>query len=122
MEKIIEELHTVVRLKETTEPGDIVVILAEDPQSLMYARVAGFERDMNKRDEWWHMAMHILNVPPQKVVWTLRTSQFTGQEIFTMGGKKHYIKALDFSEPDEDRPVKDVDRKKDNKPGLRRIK
>ena len=122
MEKIIEELHTVVRLKETTEPGDIVVIVAEDPQSLMYARVAGFERDTSKRDEWWHMAMHILNVPPQKIVWTLRTAQFTGQEIFTMGGKKHYIKALNFSETDEEIPVKDKAKKKDGKPGLRRIK
>jgi hypothetical protein len=122
MEKIIEELHTVVRLKETTEPGDIVVILAEDPQSLVYARVAGFERDMNKLDEWWHIAMHILNVPPQKVVWTLRTPQFTGQEIFTMGGKKHYVKALDFSEPDEEALLEDVVMKKDKKPGLRVVK
>jgi hypothetical protein len=122
MEKIIEELHTVVRLKETTEPGDIVVVLAEDPQSLVYARVVGFERDMNKREEWWHITMYILNVPPQKVVWTLRTPQFTGQEIFTMGGKKHYVKALDFSEPDEEAPVKNVARKKDKKPGLRVVK
>ena len=122
MERIIEELHALVRLKETTEPGDIVVILAEDPQSLMYARVNSFERDTSKRDEWWHMKMHILNVPPQKIVWTLRTPQFTGQEIFTMGGEKHYIKAVDFSDPEHGEKEKDSEPMKGNKPALRRVK
>ncbi|MCJ7600694.1 MAG: hypothetical protein MUO63_04220, partial [Desulfobulbaceae bacterium] len=56
--------------------------------------------DSTRRDEWWHVSMQLLSVPPQKVVWTLRTEQFTGKEIFTMGGEKKYIKAVDFSEPD----------------------
>lgn len=122
MEKIIEELHAVVRLKGTTEPGDIVVILTENPQSLIYARVSGFERDTGKRDEWWLVTMHLLNVPPQKVVWTLRTPQFTGEEIFTMGGEKHYIKALDFGEPEAGPWKKDVEEKKGMKPSLRVVK
>ncbi|MBC8318409.1 MAG: hypothetical protein H8E41_10930 [Desulfobulbaceae bacterium] len=122
MEKIIEELHNVVRLKGTTEPGDIVVILSENPQSLIYARVACFERDTNKLDEWWHVTMYLLNVPPQKVVWALRTPQFTGEEIFTMGGKKHYIKALDFGDPVEDPQAKGAEKKKGAKPALRVVK
>lgn len=102
MEKIVEELHRIFRLKETTEEGDIVVIVTENPQTLTYAMVSGFERDSSKRDEWWHVSMYLFAVPPQKVVWTLRTPQFTGQEIFTMGGEKRYIKAVDFSEPGHD--------------------
>ena len=76
------------------------VILTENPQTLTYALVSGFERDTAKVDEWWHVTMQLLSVPPQKVTWTLRTSQFTGADIFTMGGEKRFIKAVDFSEPD----------------------
>jgi hypothetical protein len=122
MDKIIEELHSLVRLKETTVPGDIVVIITEKPKSLIYARVFGFERDTNKRDEWWHVTMHLLSIPPQKIVWTLRTPQFTGQEVFTMGGEKHFIKAVDFSSRSAD-PQKTVDEEKPkDKPALRVIK
>ena len=102
MEKIVEELHRIFRLKETTEEGDIVIIVAEKPQTLTYALVTGFERDSAKREEWWHVSMQLLTVPPQKVVWTLRTAQFTGKDIFTMGGEKRYIKAVDFAEPGSD--------------------
>jgi hypothetical protein len=122
MEKIIEELHALVRLKETTVPGDIVVILAQNPQSITYARVFGFERDTGKRDEWWHVTMHMLSMPPQKIVWTLRTPQFTGQEVFTMGGEKHFIKAVDFSNSGEEPDKKEVEKKAKDKPALRVIK
>ena len=42
------------------------------------------------------MSLQLLTIPPQKTVWTLRTPQFTGQEIFTMGGEERFIKAIDF--------------------------
>ncbi|MBI5557319.1 MAG: hypothetical protein HY885_06740 [Deltaproteobacteria bacterium] len=100
MDKIVQELHKIFRLKETTDVGDIVIIVTEKPQTLTYAVITGFERDSGKRDEWWHVRMQLLAVPPQKVAWTLRTAQFTGMEIFTMGGEKKYMKAVDFSEPD----------------------
>ncbi len=122
MEKIVEELHKVFRLKSTTEEGDIVVILTENPQTLTYAVVAGFERDTAKVEEWWHVTMQLLSVPPQKVTWTLRTSQFTGADIFTMGGEKRYIKAVDFSEPDAKPSVKKTKSKKSKITALRVVK
>ncbi|WP_417909465.1 hypothetical protein [Candidatus Electronema sp. PJ] len=96
IEKAIAELKKLVPFKETTELGDIVLILAEEGQqpTLIYAIVTGIERDPSRRDEWWHVALHLLSVPPQAVVWTLRTPQFTGQESFTMGGQARFIKAL----------------------------
>jgi len=100
MDKIIEELHKIFHLKDSTGIGDIVIIVTETPQTLTYALIIGFERDSTRRDEWWHVSMQLLSVPPQKVAWTLRAEQFTGKEIFTMGGKKKYIKAVDFSGPD----------------------
>ena len=37
------------------------------------------------------------SVPPQAVVWTLRTAQFTGREIFTMAGEARFVKAVEFA-------------------------
>lgn len=99
MDKIVEELHKILHLKDSTDIGDIVIIVTEKPQTLCYALITGFERDSTRRNEWWHVSMQILAVPPQKVDWILRTEQFTGKEIFTMGGEKRYIKAVDFSGP-----------------------
>ena len=56
----------------------------------------GIERDYGKKEEWWQVSLQLLTIPPQKVAWTLRTAQFTGQEIFTMGGEERFIKAIDF--------------------------
>jgi hypothetical protein len=78
-----------------TFEGDLVVVAAEQ---IMYALVKEISRDQTRKDEWWQVTMHLLTVPPQKVTWTLREPQFTGKEIFTMGGKPRFIKALDFSE------------------------
>lgn len=96
IEKAIAELKKIVPFKDTTEPGDIVLILAEEEQqpTLIYALLTGIERDTTRRDEWWHVSLQLLSVPPQAVVWTLRTAQFTGQESFTMGGKGRFIKAI----------------------------
>jgi len=99
MEKMLGELEKVFSFKDTTGPGDIVLVVMENPEAVFYARVASIERDLSKRDEWWHVTMDILSLPPQKVTWTLREPQFTGQEIFTMGGDKRFVKALDFGEP-----------------------
>ena len=97
MEKIVEELKKIITFKETTGPGDVVLVVVEEPQSVFYGVVSDISRDPNKRDEWWRLTMNVLSVPPQKIVWILRESQFTGQEIFTMGGVGRFIKALDFS-------------------------
>lgn len=120
MDKIVEELHRIFRLKNSTDIGDIVIIVTENPQTLSYALVTGFERDTTRRDEWWHVSMQLLSVPPQKVVWTLRAEQFTGGEIFTMGGEKRYIKAVDFSGP-EGPPKKEQKPQEKGKPAVLRV-
>lgn len=101
IEQAISELKKLIPFKETTNPGDIVLVLAEEEKqpSLFYAVVTEIERDESRRDEWWHLSLNLLTVPPQPVVWTLRTPQFTGQESFTMGGKGRFIKALRIDKP-----------------------
>lgn len=93
IEKIVTDLKNIFVFKETTQVGDIVLIVAE---RIMYALVTGIERDYGKKEEWWQVSLQLLTIPPQKVAWTLRTPQFTGQEIFTMGGEERFIKAIDF--------------------------
>ncbi len=122
MDKMDKELQKVVKFKETTEVGDLVLVVMETPLSCLYALVRGFERDMGKRDEWWRISLHLLSLPPEEVSWVLRPAQFTGQEIFSMGGDKRYIKAVDLGplpvpeKPDDDQGGQG------KRPGLRLVK
>lgn len=97
LEKLVEELKTITPLKSTTGIGDVVLIASEHPRLLLYAIVTSIERDQTKRDEWWHIGLTFLTVPLQNVIWTLRTSQMTGQEIFTMGGEKRFFQSVSLT-------------------------
>jgi hypothetical protein len=98
MDKIINDLKKLVPFKDTIKTGDIMLIAAKKPQMLVYAVVSNITRDETKRDEWWHVSMHILSLPPRDVTWTLRREQMTGREIFTMDGEQRFMKAVDFDE------------------------
>ena len=121
MEKIVSDLKKIVPFKDTVEIGDIVLIAAKKPQMLVYALVSDMVRDDAKRDEWWHVSMHILSLPPRKVTWILRTGQMSGHEVFTMDGEERFMKAVVFDTKKP--PVKD-DTEQDSrgKASLRRIK
>jgi len=122
MDKLIKDLQKLVPFKETLAAGDIVLIAAQKPQMLVYARVVDIVRDETKRDEWWHVSMYILSLPPRKVTWTLRTPQMTGMETFTMDGEARFMKAVQF-DPEDQQPGKKVTKQKGKKKStLRRIK
>ncbi len=97
MEMMVQELKKLVTFKNTTEPGDLILVAVEKSKSVFYALVTDIVRDTSRRDEWWNVTMQVLSVPPQEVVWTLREPQFTGQEIFTMAGDGRFMQAVDFS-------------------------
>jgi len=122
LKNIVKELQKTIPFKTTTNIGDILLVAVENPKSVFYAVVNDIERDNNKKDEWWHVTMTVLSVPPQKLTWTLRTEQFTGQEIFTMGNEGRFIQAVDFSKNagKDDPPPKEPAHKK--RPGLRLVK
>ena len=71
-----------------------MLIVSEQPRLMLYAKVISIERDPSKKDDWWHIGLTFLTVPLQNVIWTLRTPQMTGQEIFTMGGEKRFFQAV----------------------------
>jgi hypothetical protein len=96
METMVQELKKIMPFKNSTAPGDVVLVAVENSKSVFYALVADIVRDDTRRDEWWHVTMHILSVPPQQVVWTLREAQFTGQETFTMAGDGRFMQAVEF--------------------------
>ncbi len=122
MEKLIENLKGIIPFKEVTEIGDLVLVVAENPQLLIYAQVTSLQRDTTRRDEWWHIGLTFLAVPLQKVVWTLRTDQMTGQEIFTMGGEKRFLKAVDLHRDSVSAPPEQREPQSTVKPGLKRVK
>lgn len=126
MENLVEELKKAVAFKKETEIGDIVLIVIDSPRSVLYARVSDFERDDSRRDEWWLVSLQLLTVPPQEVKWTLRREQFTGREIFTMGGDKRFIQAVDLAGLPQNQPENSGDgsgnKKKQNKPKLQLLK
>lgn len=113
MQKIVDELQKILPTKNSTNIGDVVVIASKEPQMLLYAHVDDIERDTSRKDEWWHMHMSILSLPLQKITWTLRTEQISGQEIFTMGGEERFIQAVDFGKSAEkqDKPKSKKEKK-----------
>lgn len=96
MEKLIAELKQVVTFKDSTDVGDLVLIVAKEPQIMAsYALVTDIERDTSRKNEWWHVSLLLLSIPPQAMTWTLRLPQLTGMEVFTMGGEERFVKAVD---------------------------
>ena len=98
LEETVDDLKKIVYFKDTTAPGDVVLIVGRDPQLMVYALVSDIVRDNSKRDEWWQVTMHFLVLPVQKAVWVLRTEQMTGREIFTMEGAERFMQAVDFED------------------------
>ncbi len=121
MEKFIADLKKIIPFKDTTDKGDIVLVAAKEPPTLIYAVVTAIERDVERKDEWWHVTMSLLTVPPQQLTWTLRTQQMTGVEVFTMGGEERFFKAVEISSSNEPKPANSQDDVKKDK-GLRRVK
>jgi hypothetical protein len=123
MEKLIKELREIISFKETIDSGDIILVAAKEPQMLMYGYVNGLERDSTRKDEWYHLHFTILSIPPQKVTWTLRIPQMTGQEVFTMGGEERFVQPLDLGgRTIAKRQTPPTENKKTKSGGLRRIK
>lgn len=98
METLVKELGEVLSFKDTIDVGDIVLVVIEETKDAIYAYVTSIEPDNSRKDEWWNLSLSFLSIPVQKATWTLRTPQMTGMEIFTMGGKKRFIKAVVLDE------------------------
>lgn len=97
METMVQELKKLIAFKDSTSPGDLILVAIEKTKSVFYALVTDISPDPSRREEWWHLTLQILSLPPQQVVWTLREPQFTGKEIFTMDGDGRFMQALDFA-------------------------
>jgi len=128
MEQLVAELKKILPFKATTEPGDIVLVAAKQPQMLLYAVVGDIVRDETRKAEWWHVTLHLLSLPIQTMVWTLRTPQFTGQEIFTMEGEGRFVQAIRLASrptgPGPGLPPGPGEKGRDSgqRPGLRLVK
>ena len=70
MQELVAELKKHVVFKETTGPGDLVLIAADNPRMLVYARVETIEPDTGRKDSWWHVTMQLLTVPLNNLILT----------------------------------------------------
>jgi len=122
MEKLVEELGRIVPFKETTDIGDLVLVVVKEPQMLVYALVNDIERDSSRKAEWWHLHLTFLTVPPQETTWTLRTPQMTGMEIFTIGGEERFVKAVSFAPGLQKSPKPPPEKTEKKAPFLKRVK
>jgi hypothetical protein len=98
-DKLVDDFKAKLAFKDDTAEGDVIAIVKEiTPRQTAadYAQVVEFTADPTKKAEWWHVRLLFLNFPVVNVVFTLQAPHFTGSEIFTMGGKKVFIKALDL--------------------------
>ncbi len=122
MQKIVDELKSLITFKNTTDIGDVILVVAKEPQMLMYAYVNDIERDISRKDEWWNVSFTLLTVPLQKMTWTLRTAQITGKDIFTMGGEERFIQAVNFGPKNKPEGIPQDQKKVFKHAGLKRIK
>jgi hypothetical protein len=130
VEKLAAEIPRYIPFKDTTEVGDVVFMLNEitaNQTTGSYAQVISFTRDASKKDEWWFVGLVFLTIPVVHYTFTLQTSHFTGKEIFTMGGKKVFIKAVDtrgfLTKNQDDDALKDAPEKNaKNKPSFTLVK
>jgi hypothetical protein len=126
IEQIVEELRLKVPFKEGTSAGDVVLIVREDEAGLaeiFFARVTGYALETRHRQEWWHVGLAFLTIPLRYATFVVSADQISGKEIFTMNGRKVFIKAVDTDGPA--REASEDPRPQDQRPagsGLRLVK
>jgi hypothetical protein len=90
--------------------NDIVLIYFEN-QPLAFARIEEILPD--KKKDWYHVRLLILQLPLQTVTWILKDAYINGQD-FTMDGKKMRLEKI--IAPREETPPSKDKAKKDTKP------
>lgn len=87
--------------------NDIVLIYDED-QPVVFARIEDIAPD--KKKDWYHVKLLLLQVPLQTTTWILRENYIGGDE-FTMDGRKMRLERVRC--PEEPEPTQ----KKNDTPG-----
>ena len=101
-EKIVETIKGLVPFKEQAKVGDLILIVKETEPGQVdtaYARIRQFAREVKHRSEWWRVGLTILKVPLVHFTMIVNADQLTGKEIFTIGGQKVLMRAVD-SDPE----------------------
>ncbi|MDR1677501.1 MAG: hypothetical protein LBS44_03820 [Deltaproteobacteria bacterium] len=105
VDQIVEELRLKVPFKATTNLGDVILMVRENEAGLveiMFSRILGLSPEIKHRQEWWHVDMVFLTIPLNYATLIVNADQLTGKEIFTINGRKVFLKAVDTESPIED--------------------
>lgn len=93
--------------------NDLVLIYFEG-KPLIFARIEDIAAD--KKSNWYHVKLLMLQVPLQTVSWILKDTYINGKE-FTMGGRKMRLEKVESPKsPQQDMPGADADETSGKKP------
>jgi len=106
MKQLIKQVKSIVTQAKSAEQGSTVLVFFGEDSSLMWGIIREFVRDETKKDDWFHVTIDMLSMPPRRVVWTLRVPQINGSEEFTMQGNPRYILPVAMSASKKDKKPK----------------
>lgn len=96
-----------------TTINDLVLIYFEG-KPWVFARIEDIAAD--KKSNWYHVRLLMLQVPLQTVSWILKDTYINGEE-FTMGGRKMRLEKVESPEsPQQDISGADADANSEKKP------
>ncbi|MDR1110028.1 MAG: hypothetical protein LBP92_04860 [Deltaproteobacteria bacterium] len=125
IEKIVEELRLKVPFKEGTQAGDVILIVRENEAGLVeivFARVIGYAPEIRHRQEWWHVDLVLLSIPLGYATFVVNADQLSGKEIFTIKGRKVFIKAVDTESPIRETFAEEEEEPPPQRGGLRLVR
>jgi sporulation protein YlmC with PRC-barrel domain len=96
-EKTVEELALQVPFKDVTEVGEVVLMVRESEKgqcTITFAQVVKFTQEMVGKQEWWHVDLIFLTLPLSYGTLILKSEHLSNMEVFTSGGKKVFLKAI----------------------------
>ena len=111
LDQILTELKKVIKFKETTAEGDVILVGMK--KGLSYGIVLDIKPNVKR--EWWDIRFKLLVIPPADLTWILRTPQMCG-EIFTMNGEEQFMIAVEMDIPEK------VQQKPGGRPALSIVK
>ncbi|MDR1083409.1 MAG: hypothetical protein LBP22_00770 [Deltaproteobacteria bacterium] len=98
MAEFIKELELILPLKKKSESKDIVIFLEENMKkkvSAKFAQIVRIEPAPGGKN-WWTVSFCFLAMPLVFKSIIINQDNLDGQELFSISGRLHYVRALDM--------------------------
>ncbi|MDR2443768.1 MAG: hypothetical protein LBE31_09660 [Deltaproteobacteria bacterium] len=98
IEEIIEELSVQLAFKDTTELGDVVMLITEEKfgyYGINFAHVVSLEPKIINEVEWWQVGLIILSIPLSGQQLIVQKVNLSERPLFSLRSRKVFLKAVD---------------------------